>query len=170
MALASRSNAPFSAARWRATSWAEYQTVAQCEDCREVLKCPKCSVPMVYHKSAHKVLCHYCGSQQEPPPTLCPACGGKLQYRGFGTQKAEEELAKLFPEARVLRMDQDSTAAKDAHEKLLAKFEAHEYDIMVGTQMVAKGLDFEDVTLVGVLGIDSLQIWQAAFRGHPWRR
>ena len=97
-----------------------YQTIAQCEDCREVLKCPKCSVPMVYHKSAHKVLCHYCGSQQEPPPTLCPACGGKLQYRGFGTQKAEEELAKLFPEARVLRMDQDYTAAKDAHEKLLA--------------------------------------------------
>ena len=141
------------------------QTVAQCEDCREVLKCPKCSVPMVYHKSAHKVLCHYCGSQQEPPPTLCPACGGKLQYRGFGTQKAEEELAKLFPEARVLRMDQDSTAAKDAHEKLLAKFAAHEYDIMVGTQMVAKGLDFEDVTLVGVLGIDSL-LFAQGFRAY----
>lgn len=70
-----------------------------------------------------------------------PACGGKLQYRGFGTQKAEEELAKLFPDARVLRMDQDSTAAKDAHEKLLARFANHEYDIMVGTQMVAKGLD-----------------------------
>ena len=142
-----------------------YQTIAQCEDCREVLKCPKCSVPMVYHKSAHKVLCHYCGSQQEPPPTLCPACGGKLQYRGFGTQKAEEELAKLFPEARVLRMDQDSTAAKDAHEKLLAKFAAHEYDIMVGTQMVAKGLDFEDVTLVGVLGIDSL-LFAQGFRAY----
>ncbi len=133
-----------------------YQTMAQCEDCREVLKCTKCSVPMVYHKAAHKVLCHYCGSQMEPPPRICPACGGKLQYRGFGTQKAEEELAKLFPDARVLRMDQDSTAAKDAHEKLLAKFARHEYDIMVGTQMVAKGLDFEDVTLVGVLGIDSL--------------
>ena len=142
-----------------------YQTIAQCEDCREVLKCPKCSVPMVYHKSAHKVLCHYCGSQQEPPPTLCPACGGKLQYRGFGTQKAEEELVKLFPEARVLRMDQDSTAAKDAHEKLLAKFAAHEYDIMVGTQMVAKGLDFEDVTLVGVLGIDSL-LFAQGFRAY----
>ena len=142
-----------------------YQTVAQCEDCREVLKCPKCSVPMVYHKSAHKVLCHYCGSQQEPPPTLCPACGGKLQYRGFGTQKAEEELAKLFPDARVLRMDQDSTAAKDAHEKLLAKFARHEYDIMVGTQMVAKGLDFEDVTLVGVLGIDSL-LFAQGFRAY----
>ena len=142
-----------------------YQTVAQCEDCREVLKCPKCSVPMVYHKSAHKLLCHYCGSQLDPPPARCPACGGKLQYRGFGTQKAEEELAKLFPEARVLRMDQDTTAAKDAHEKLLAKFARHEYDIMVGTQMVAKGLDFEDVTLVGVLGIDSL-LFAQGFRAY----
>ena len=141
-----------------------YQTMAQCEDCREVLKCTKCSVPMVYHKAAHKVLCHYCGSQMEPP-TVCPACGGKLQYRGFGTQKAEEELAKLFPDARVLRMDQDSTAAKDAHEKLLAKFADHEYDIMVGTQMVAKGLDFEDVTLVGVLGIDSL-LFAQGFRAY----
>ena len=141
-----------------------YQTMAQCEDCREVLKCQKCSVPMVYHKSAHKVLCHYCGSQMEPP-TVCPTCGGKLQYRGFGTQKAEEELAKLFPDARVLRMDQDSTAAKDAHEKLLAKFADHEYDIMVGTQMVAKGLDFEDVTLVGVLGIDSL-LFAQGFRAY----
>ena len=142
-----------------------YQTVAQCEDCREVLKCPKCSVPMVYHKSAHKLLCHYCGSQLDPPPARCPACGGKLQYRGFGTQKAEEELAKLFPEARILRMDQDTTAAKDAHEKLLAKFARHEYDIMVGTQMVAKGLDFEDVTLVGVLGIDSL-LFAQGFRAY----
>ena len=142
-----------------------YQTVAQCEDCREVLKCPKCSVPMVYHKSAHKLLCHYCGSQLDLPPARCPACGGKLQYRGFGTQKAEEELAKLFPEARILRMDQDTTAAKDAHEKLLAKFARHEYDIMVGTQMVAKGLDFEDVTLVGVLGIDSL-LFAQGFRAY----
>lgn len=142
-----------------------YQTVAQCEDCREVLKCRKCSVPMVYHKSAHKLLCHYCGSQLDPPPARCPTCGGKLQYRGFGTQKAEEELAKLFPEARILRMDQDTTAAKDAHEKLLAKFARHEYDIMVGTQMVAKGLDFEDVTLVGVLGIDSL-LFAQGFRAY----
>ena len=142
-----------------------YQTVAQCEDCREVLKCSKCSVPMVYHKASHKLLCHYCGSQMDPPPKNCPACGGKLQYRGFGTQKAEEELAKLFPEARILRMDQDSTAAKDAHEKLLARFADHEYDIMVGTQMVAKGLDFEDVTLVGVLGIDSL-LFAQGFRAY----
>ena len=142
-----------------------YQTIAQCEDCREVLKCQKCSVPMVYHKASHKLLCHYCGSQLDPPPRTCPVCGGKLQYRGFGTQKAEEELIRLFPEARILRMDQDSTTAKDAHEKLLAKFANHEYDIMVGTQMVAKGLDFEDVTLVGVLGIDSL-LFAQGFRAY----
>ena len=142
-----------------------YQTMAQCEDCREVLKCAKCSVPMVYHKAAKKLLCHYCGSQLDPPPQICPSCGGTLQYRGFGTQKAEEELVALFPEARILRMDQDSTAAKDAHEKLLARFANHEYDIMVGTQMVAKGLDFEDVTLVGVLGIDSL-LFAQGFRAY----
>ena len=142
-----------------------YQTLAQCEDCREVLKCQKCSVPMVYHKAGGRMLCHYCGSQIEPRPTVCPTCGGKLQYRGFGTQKAEEELEALFPEARILRMDQDTTAAKDAHEKLLAKFARHEYDIMVGTQMVAKGLDFEDVTLVGVLGIDSL-LFAQGFRAY----
>lgn len=142
-----------------------YQTVAQCEDCREVLKCPKCSVPMVYHKAAGKLLCHYCGSQMEPPPRICPSCGGKLQYRGFGTQKAEEELERLFPTARVLRMDQDSTAFKDAHEKMLARFANHEYDIMVGTQMVAKGLDFGNVTLVGVLGIDSL-LFAQGFRAY----
>ena len=142
-----------------------YQTMAQCDDCRAVLKCPKCSVPMVYHKSAHKLLCHYCGTQLDPPPKTCPACGGKLLYRGFGTQKAEEELSRIFPDARILRMDQDSTAAKNAHEKLLAKFANHEYDIMVGTQMVAKGLDFEDVTLVGVLGIDSL-LFAQGFRAY----
>ena len=94
------------------------------------------------------------------------ACGGKLLYRGFGTQKAEEELAKLFPEARILRMDQDTTAAKDAHEKLLAKFARHEYDIMVGTQMVAKGLDFEDVTLVGVLASLFVGVLVGALAGY----
>ncbi len=141
-----------------------YQTMAQCDDCREVLKCTRCSVPMVYHKSTKKMLCHYCGSQMEPI-SRCPSCGGKLQYRGFGTQKAEEELERLFPVARVLRMDQDSTAAKNAHERLLAEFANHKYDIMVGTQMVAKGLDFEDVTLVGVLGIDSL-LFAQGFRAY----
>jgi primosomal protein N' (replication factor Y) len=140
-----------------------YQTVAVCEDCGQVLRCEKCSVPMVYHKAQDRLLCHYCGSAIRPVPKKCPHCGGKLLYSGFGTQKAEEELEKLFPQARILRMDQDSTAAKDAHEKLLARFGRHEYDILLGTQMVAKGLDFEDVTLVGVLGIDSL-LFATGFR------
>ena len=131
-----------------------YQTIAQCEDCREVLKCQKCSVPMVYHKSAHKLLCHYCGSQMDPPPQKCPTCGGKLQYRGFGTQKAEEELAQLFPEARVLRMDMDTTRQKDSHEKILSAFANEEADVLVGTQMIVKGHDFPNVTLVGILAAD----------------
>ena len=142
-----------------------YQTVAMCEDCGQVLKCEKCSVPMVYHKAEGQLLCHYCGSSIRPAPRKCPVCGGKLRYTGFGTQKAEEELEQLFPTARVLRMDQDSTAGKDAHEKLFARFARHEYDIMLGTQMVAKGLDFEDVTLVGVLGVDSL-LFAQGFRAY----
>ncbi len=142
-----------------------YQTVALCADCGQVLKCEKCSVPMVYHKARGQLLCHYCGSTVAPVPTKCPQCGGKLNYTGFGTQKAEEELTQLFPNARVLRMDQDSTAGKDAHEKLLAQFARREYDILLGTQMVAKGLDFPAVTLVGVLGIDSL-LFAQGFRAY----
>lgn len=142
-----------------------YQTVAMCADCGQTLKCQNCSVPMVYHKAKKQLMCHYCGSTMAPVPTKCPECGGKLTYTGFGTQKAEEELNELFPSARVLRMDQDTTSGKDAHEKLLAQFARHEYDIMLGTQMVAKGLDFPDVTLVGVLGIDSL-LFAQGFRAQ----
>ena len=89
-------------------------------------------------------------------PEVCPACGGKLKYTGFGTQRVEEELEQMFPAARVLRMDLDTTSRKNAHETMLRRFAKDEYDIMLGTQMVAKGLDFEKVTLVGVLGIDQL--------------
>ncbi|MFI3170571.1 MAG: primosomal protein N' [Faecalibacterium sp.] len=142
-----------------------YRTIAMCQDCREVLKCSKCSVPMVYHKAQNELRCHYCGSSMQPVPRHCPSCKGDLSYTGFGTQRAEEELARLFPTARVLRMDQDTTSGKDAHEKLLAKFARQEYDIMLGTQMVAKGLDFEHVTLVGVLGIDSL-LFAQGFRAQ----
>ncbi len=142
-----------------------YRTVAICHDCREALKCNKCSVPMVYHKAQNELRCHYCGSTQHPAPTSCPSCGGDLSYTGFGTQRAEEELIHLFPHARILRMDQDTTSGKDAHEKLLAQFARQEYDIMLGTQMVAKGLDFERVTLVGVLGIDSL-LFAQGFRAQ----
>ncbi len=142
-----------------------YRTIAICNDCREVLRCEKCSVPMVYHKAQNELRCHYCGSTTHPIPSECPSCKGDLSYTGFGTQRAEEELTRLFPNARVLRMDQDTTSGKDAHEKLLAQFARQEYDIMLGTQMVAKGLDFEHVTLVGVLGIDSL-LFAQGFRAQ----
>ena len=140
-----------------------YKTVGMCSGCGQVIKCSSCSVPMVYHKSENKLLCHYCGKAISPVPTVCPECGGKVRYTGFGTQRVEEELAELFPDARVLRMDQDSTSQKNAHENMLAAFARGEYDIMLGTQMVAKGLDFEKVTLVGVLGIDSL-LFSQGFR------
>ena len=136
-----------------------------CGTCGHVLKCPNCSVPLVYHKAQHALLCHYCGHRVSPVPGLCPECGGKIVYSGFGTQKVEEELAELLPGARILRMDQDSTMQKNAHEKMLARFAKQEYDILLGTQMVAKGLDFGNVTLVGVLGIDSLLFGQG-FRSY----
>ena len=133
-----------------------YQTVAMCTACGEVLKCGGCSVPMVHHKAENRLLCHYCGKSISPVPDVCPACGGKLKYTGFGTQRVEEELEQLFPRARVLRMDLDTTSRKDAHATMLRRFAKGDYDIMLGTQMVAKGLDFARVTLVGVLGIDQL--------------
>lgn len=142
-----------------------YQTIGMCGTCGHVLKCPNCSVPLVYHKAQHALLCHYCGHRVSPVPGLCPECGGKIVYSGFGTQKVEEELAELLPGARILRMDQDSTMQKNAHEKMLTRFAKQEYDILLGTQMVAKGLDFGNVTLVGVLGIDSLLFGQG-FRSY----
>ena len=142
-----------------------YRTVAMCTACGHVLKCPHCSVPLVYHKPQQALMCHHCGHTVQPAPTLCPDCGGKLAYSGFGTQRVEEELSRLLPAARILRMDQDSTTKKNAHETMLAQFARHDYDILLGTQMVAKGLDFEDVTLVGVLGIDSL-LFAQGFRAY----
>lgn len=142
-----------------------YHTVAMCADCGQVYKCPNCSVPLVYHKNRQALLCHHCGHQVQPAPTRCPECGGKLAYSGFGTQRVEEELQTLLPDARILRMDQDSTGRKNAHEQMLSRFARQEYDILLGTQMVAKGLDFEKVTLVGVLGIDSMLFGQG-FRSY----
>ena len=141
-----------------------YRTVCACQDCGHVIKCQSCSVPMVYHKAQGHLMCHYCGKTL-PLPSRCPQCGGTLRYTGFGTQKAEEELERLLPKARILRMDQDSTMAKNSHEKMLAAFAAGEYDILLGTQMVAKGLDFAKVSLVGVLGIDNLLFGQG-FRAY----
>ncbi len=142
-----------------------YRTVALCTACGKAVKCGSCSVPMVYHKAQHKLLCHYCGRTIAPPPEACPECGGALRYSGFGTQRVEEELAQLLPKARILRMDQDSTGQKNAHDAMLAAFARQEYDILLGTQMVAKGLDFEKVTLVGVLGLDSL-LFSQSFRAY----
>lgn len=142
-----------------------YHTVGICATCGHVLKCPNCSVPLVYHKPQQALMCHHCGHTVRPLPQICPECGGKINYSGFGTQRVEEELAELLPSARILRMDQDSTGQKNAHETMLAQFGRQEYDILLGTQMVAKGLDFEKVTLVGVLGIDSLLFGQG-FRAY----
>lgn len=133
-----------------------YKTVGMCTKCSEVIKCDACSVPMVYHKADNRLLCHYCGKAISPVPELCPKCGERVKYTGFGTQRVEEELAEKFPTARVLRMDADSTGRKNAHDTMLRRFAGGKYDILLGTQMVAKGLDFPRVTLVGVLGIDQL--------------
>ncbi len=138
-----------------------YQTVGICKKCTSVLKCSRCSVPLVYHKSQSKLMCHHCGETVSPPPAACPECGGELRYTGFGTQWIEEELAEKFPAARVLRMDQDTTGKKDSHRQMLADFADRKYDILVGTQMVAKGLDFADVELVGVIGVDTLLLNQS---------
>lgn len=142
-----------------------YHTVGMCVTCGHVLKCPNCSVPLVYHKPQQALMCHHCGHTVRPLPQICPECGGNLNYSGFGTQRVEEELSELLPTARILRMDQDSTGQKNSHETMLAQFGNQEYDILLGTQMVAKGLDFERVTLVGVLGIDSLLFGQG-FRAY----
>lgn len=131
-----------------------YHSIVKCPDCGEVLTCPNCSVALTYHQANGRLLCHYCGHSEELPPD-CPNChSGLLRYQGFGTQRVEEELRDYFPQARVLRMDLDSTMARGAHEKKFAAFAAGDYDIMVGTQMVAKGLNFPNVTLVGVLNAD----------------
>lgn len=131
-----------------------YHTYAVCKDCKTVIACPNCSISMTYHTVNNRLMCHYCG-HSEPVTATCPGCGGhEISFSGGGTQKAEDQLSEAFPEARVLRLDTDTTANKFALEKKLEAFRQGEYDIMVGTQMVAKGLDFENVTLVGVLSAD----------------
>ncbi len=112
------------------------------------------------HATGGRLLCHYCGKTLQPAPLTCPDCKGEIRYTGFGTQRVEEELQLRFPKARVLRMDLDTTRRKGAHKTMLRSFRKGEYDILLGTQMVAKGLDFENVGLVGVIGIDSLLFGQ----------
>lgn len=132
-----------------------YSTFVSCRSCGYVYTCPNCSVTMTYHLKGNSLVCHMCG-HTEPAPTHCPECGSdKIRDFGKGTQKAEAQICEIFPEARVLRMDMDSTAGKRGHEKIIDSFAEGEGDILLGTQMVAKGLDFQKVTLVGVLAADS---------------
>jgi len=133
-----------------------YNTFAVCRSCKEVVSCPNCSISLTYHNANNRLMCHYCGYSQ-PVLQECPSCHAEsLHFSGTGTQKAQEILEELFPDARILRMDADSVMQKNAHEKLLSAFARGEYDILIGTQMVAKGLDFPNVTLVGVLSADQV--------------
>lgn len=133
-----------------------YSTFALCRDCGHVEECPHCDISLTYHKKDHVLKCHYC-SHEQAMPTECPACQSKLiRFFGTGTERVEEALTKIIPEARIIRMDVDTTRRKGAHERLLRKFANYEADILLGTQMIAKGLDFENVTLVGVLAADSM--------------
>lgn len=132
-----------------------YSTFVSCRDCGFVFVCPRCSVSLTYHKSGEYLTCHYCG-YREKMKTLCPKCGSaRLKEFGKGTQKAQSHIESIFPAASVLRMDADTTSGKCGHEKLLKKFADEKSDILIGTQMVTKGLDFENVTLVGVLAADA---------------
>ena len=142
-----------------------FNTFVSCRACNEVITCPNCSVSMTYHSDNKRLMCHYCGFSV-PVPGVCPSCGQPyLRFAGHGTQKAEEELAKLFPEAKILRMDADSMTRRSSYDKKLGDFAAGLYDIMIGTQMVAKGLDFGRVTLVGVLMADQA-LYSDDFRSY----
>lgn len=140
-----------------------YNTFVSCKSCGSVVTCPNCSISMTYHSANNRLMCHYCG-YSEPFTDTCKECGEhNVRYAGAGTQHIEQELAELFPNARILRMDADTTMAKYSHETKLAAFANGEYDIMLGTQMVAKGLDFPNVTLVGIINADS-QLYNEDFR------
>lgn len=133
-----------------------FSTFVSCRTCGYVPQCPNCSISLTYHKYENNLKCHYCGHTQ-PNYTICPECGSKyIRYFGGGTQKVEDEIKRLFPNASAIRMDMDTTGKKQSHEKILRRFEKDKIDILIGTQMVAKGLDFENVTLVGVITADTM--------------
>ena len=133
-----------------------YNTFVTCKSCKETITCPNCSISMTYHNANNRLMCHYCGYSMDYV-SECPSCHShNLRFVGAGTQKAETDLAEIFPDARILRMDTDATMTRSSHEKKLSAFANGEYDILVGTQMVAKGLDFPNVTLVGVLNADRM--------------
>ncbi|MBU0571597.1 MAG: primosomal protein N' [Candidatus Omnitrophica bacterium] len=132
-----------------------FSTFVNCGKCGNVLKCEKCDSPLVFHKEKKEMICHYC-NRRIPPPKICPFCEEDyLMYKGTGTQKVESELHLILPEARIERMDSDTMSKRGAHAKVLKRFKDHEIDIIVGTQMIAKGLDFPKVTQVGVISADA---------------
>ncbi|MBP3952086.1 primosomal protein N' [Bacillus suaedae] len=133
-----------------------YSTFVMCRDCGYVASCEFCDISLTYHRAQNALKCHYCG-HEERMPTTCESCDSEhIRFFGSGTQKVEEELTRVLPEARVIRMDIDTTRRKGAHEKLLSAFGRQEADILLGTQMIAKGLDFPNITLVGVIAADSM--------------
>ena len=133
-----------------------------CVDCREAPECPRCSIPMTYHSANGRLMCHYCGFSQ-PAPQRCPKCGGPMKTMGTGTQKVEQELLELFPDMAVDRMDADTVSAVNTHEKILEHFQKENVPVLLGTQMVAKGLNLPRVTLVGVLDAD-LSLYTGGYR------
>ena len=133
-----------------------------CVDCREAPECKRCSARLTYHSANERLMCHYCG-HSIPVPKNCPNCGGHLKRIGTGTQKAQQELNELFPEMEVLRMDADTVSAVNTHEKILDRFAEERIPVLIGTQMVAKGLNLPDVTLVGVLDAD-LSLYSGSYR------
>lgn len=142
-----------------------HNTFVACSRCKEVITCPNCSISLTYHSANNRLMCHYCG-YSIPYTNTCPVCHSEgLRFSGAGTQRVEQELAVLFPSARILRLDTDSTMGKYSHERKLAAFAAGDYDILVGTQMVAKGLDFPKVTLVGVINADTM-LYSDDFRSY----
>ena len=132
-----------------------FNTFIACNSCGHVITCPNCSISLTYHSNNNRLMCHYCG-YSKPLDNTCPECGeNSVRYSGYGTQKIEDSLKFLFPSARVLRMDADTTTGKFSHQRLFDAFSNGDYDILIGTQMVAKGLDFPNVTLVGVVNADN---------------
>ncbi len=143
-----------------------YAPYIECKACACVPKCKNCDVSLTVHKSFNTLTCHYCG-YTEPIPNICPACKipGTLSTKGFGTEKIEDEIRQIFPQARVSRMDLDTTRSKKSYDKIITDFEQHKVDILIGTQMVSKGLDFEHVSLVGILNADNMLNFPD-FRAH----
>ena len=132
-----------------------FSTFITCSNCGYTYKCPSCDITLTFHKSTNNLICHYCGYQKKKDE-VCPECHeASLNYYGLGTERLEEKIKEMYPDARVVRMDQDTTRNKGSHEKIIGEFKEYKYDILLGTQMISKGLDFPKVTLVGVINADA---------------